>query len=103
MSHAGCWANIMQNTPESATGAEDPECPNCRGPGHTIAIWSFIDPTVMTQWVGEEQAPNELQHETSLTEQLAPTPAVVIETSPLATEYNFQTPMSKMIQVGSDL
>ena len=43
--HGDCWTRLMMSEP-SATSIE---CPNCRGPGHLIAMWNYIDPLELTQ------------------------------------------------------
>ena len=67
MYHAHCWDHY---TCDSRT-IEDPissgrqidlnaSCPNCRGSPALIAIWTYIDPTLVTQSVNGHQVTNEL-------------------------------------------
>ena len=49
-----------------ARGTRGPcSCPNCRGEDRIIAIWSWIDPSVTTQWIGHTglEVANELDAE----------------------------------------
>ena len=54
MFHSACWEALLRQAPGD-------DCPNCRGAGTLIAIWHFVDPTVVTQHTPHGQVPNELE------------------------------------------
>ena len=61
--HTSCF---HQYHVAQARGTRGPcTCPNCRGEDRIIAIWSWIDPSVTTQWIGHTgvQVANELDAE----------------------------------------
>ena len=47
--HSECWMSAMVNHGAPLDGDDDPDCPNCRGQGATIAPWNFIDANQVTQ------------------------------------------------------
>ena len=49
MFHANCWVDLCNNTPNPSNVLSNPSCPNCRGPGHVIATWDFIQVGIPTQ------------------------------------------------------
>ena len=63
MFHANCWGAAMgsaalDNQPRAS-------CPNCRGSGTLIAVWSYIDPTRVTQIIHGILVPNVLDSDAS--------------------------------------
>ena len=67
MFHADCWENYLRGDRriEDPLGGSRPielpnSCPNCRGAGTLIAVWNYIDPTLVTQVINGEQVANEL-------------------------------------------
>ena len=54
-----CWMSAMANHGAPLESDDDPDCPNCRGQGTTIALWNYIDPSLVTQpgatnlWTGD--------------------------------------------------
>ena len=53
--HTECWERQLYNWRERSTVLH-PECPNCRGVGNVIAVWKYLDPSLLTQ----PGAPNEM-------------------------------------------
>ncbi len=55
--HTECWERQLYSWNDRASTLDpNPECPNCRGMGLIIAIWSYLDPALETQ----PGAPNEM-------------------------------------------
>ena len=48
MFHAQCWQEYYSRA-EGPAGAEEHECPNCRGPGHVLASWNYVEVGPVTQ------------------------------------------------------
>ena len=72
--HASCWQDCIDSELQRPSGpyrrharlgeparfTQELKCPNCRGAGNIIAVWKWIDPRRVTQFVNDqlEQAPN---------------------------------------------
>ena len=47
MFHTSCW--LRWNTASTTH-----DCPICRGPGHVVASWAYVNPTLITQFSGRQ-------------------------------------------------
>ena len=84
--HATCWNEYHNHA--DASRAFRGDCPNCRGRGDVIAIWNYIDPNLVTQYLPDgtgRQVSNDMAVDQSVE---LTTPRSV------ATEYPFDTPDS---------
>ena len=57
--HSECWMSAMVKHGAPLESDDDPDCPNCRGQGTIIALWNYIDPSLVTRpgatnlWTGD--------------------------------------------------
>ena len=57
--HSSCWMSAMVSHGAPLESDSDPDCPNCRGQGTIIALWNYIDASLVTQpgapnlWTGD--------------------------------------------------
>ena len=78
MFHLNCWRSACgmgPSVPEDRRArGHTVTCPNCRGRGHAIACWHWIDPAIITQVdpVSREQVPNIIQQQIAADEQATP-------------------------------
>ena len=67
MYHVACWERLLsegRSFPDPVDGFRQIEvpsrCPNCRGAGTLIAVWPFVDTSLVTQVVNGQPVVNEL-------------------------------------------
>ena len=76
MFHLDCWKQTCEKGPAAHASSERDQrgrqrenfisCPNCRGRGHAIACWRYMDPNISTQVLPTGR------HQTSSTDAQAP-------------------------------
>ena len=52
MFHAACWHSMMEaasRQPQGQTPRIKDDCPNCRGLGAVLAVWDYVDPSLLAQ------------------------------------------------------